>query len=277
MTENFLKDTYGRDINYLRVSVTDRCNYRCTYCTPQSKPCGQSPIPEKKRLLSYDEITEVVKCAVALGISKIRLTGGEPLVRKNLDTLVSQCAQITGLKEITLTTNGSLLNRQMAYRLKDAGLHRLNISLDTLNTAHFTKITGGGALKDVYRGIAAAKLAGLSPIKINMVISDSSKPSELAQMRAFTEKHGLLLQTIGQYTLDDKQKDAKVESDRPTSCGKCNRLRLTCDGYILPCLFSNNDIKVDFQNIQASIKAAVLGKPRRGESRSNRPMVAIGG
>ena len=160
-----LFDLHHRRINYLRVSVTDRCNHHCLYCRP-----GASPrLLPHDQILSYEEIHRVAALAVALGIRKIRLTGGEPLLRRDLVGLVRRLRSIPDLAEISLTTNGRLL-APVAAELYEAGIRRVNVSLDTLDAAAFRKITGGGSLDEVWRGIARAHEVGFDPIKLNVVV-----------------------------------------------------------------------------------------------------------
>ena len=155
-----LSDSFQRPINYLRISVSDRCNLRCIYCMP---PEG-IPLMPHHQILSYEEIHLVARAAAELGITKLRLTGGEPLVRSELTELVAMLAQIQGIDDISLTTNGVLL-RQYATELKKAGLHRVNVSLDSLRSDRFHHITRIGRLDDVLQGIHAARQAGLAPIQ----------------------------------------------------------------------------------------------------------------
>ncbi|HQL01400.1 MAG TPA: GTP 3',8-cyclase MoaA [Smithellaceae bacterium] len=159
-----LHDTYQRTINYLRVSITDRCNLRCEYCRPKE---GVS-LKGHEDILSYEDILRVISAAVRMGLIKVRLTGGEPLLRRDFVDFVSRLAKIEGLQDISLTTNGILLEN-MAEAIYKAGLRRVNISLDSMNPDRYRKITRGGDLKSVLRGIAAAEKAGFSPIKINVV------------------------------------------------------------------------------------------------------------
>jgi cyclic pyranopterin phosphate synthase len=229
-------------------------------------------------ILRYEQIEKIARITAGLGISKIRLTGGEPLVRKNITYLVQQLSLIQGLAEINMTSNGSLLTPALARSLKQAGLTRINISLDTLEPEKFATISRGGRLDDVLRGIFAAREADLRPIKINMVISSDTAAEEIATMRSFCEEHQLSLQTIEQFSLR-KSKDpaGTLIADRPPRCLDCNRLRITADGFIKPCLFSGHEIRIDFADIEQSLRTAVLAKPARGRSCSNRPMCRIGG
>ena len=171
---NKLIDRFGREINYLRVSITDRCNMRCIYCMP---PEGILHRPHDQ-ILSFEEIYRIVNTAVMLGISKVRITGGEPLVRKDLDLFIKNLKRIKGLNEIALTTNGVYLKEQ-AFSLKEAGLDRVNISLDSLVPEKFQEITRGGSLTRALEGVEAALLAGLEPLKINVVLMRGFNDSEI--------------------------------------------------------------------------------------------------
>ncbi len=175
--EAFLHDSYGRAIRDLRVSLTDRCNFRCFYCLPHGEP----PIAPKEQMLSYEEIEYVCEIFVALGIEKIRLTGGEPMMRRDIETIIGKvaCLKTKGLQDLALTTNGYFLPGR-AQNLKDAGLDRITISLDSLKRDMFKKMTGVDVLERVLAGIKAAKDAGLDPIKINAVIVRGHNEDEVA-------------------------------------------------------------------------------------------------
>ncbi len=270
-----LRDKIGREINYLRVSVTDRCNLRCEYCMP---PEGIE-LKSHGEMLSYEEIAEIVRAAAGLGIGKVRLTGGEPLVRKGLSGLVRMMRKIEGLDEISMTTNGILLTLETAVELRDAGLDRLNISLDTLDPVRYRELTRGGDVTDVIRGIEAAQAAGFEGTKINMVVSATESREDVDRMRAFCAREGLVLQTINRFSLVRRagETESPHDFDRPLPCDRCNRLRLTADGYLKPCLFSDVEIKVDFEDIEGSIMRAVAAKPEEGTSCSERSMRQIGG
>ena len=270
-----LTDRHGRRIHYLRVSVTDRCNYRCVYCMPEEG----IPLKSHDDMLSYEEIASIARAAAGLGFDKVRLTGGEPLVRRNIEQLVRMLSGIDRFKDISMTTNGSFLTREKARRLKIAGLSRINISLDTLDESKFTDITRGGEIGDVLAGIDAARAAGLDPVKINMIVSEETVPPEIEAMKRFCEMNGLVLQTIKQFSLYNHANELKYPHvfDRPQPCGKCNKLRLTADGYLKPCLFSNKEIKLDMENIEGSIRQAVESKPQKGTCCENRIMCQIGG
>ena len=166
-------DRFNRKLNYLRISVTDRCNLRCTYCMPEEG----IQLFRHNEILSFDEIAGFTEVAVSNGVTKVRLTGGEPLVRKGVILLVSMLSEINGIEDLSMTTNGTLL-KQYAKQLRDAGLHRVNISLDTIDPEKFRIVTRTGDINDVFEGINAAKSAGLLPVKINCVIKDSKEEEE---------------------------------------------------------------------------------------------------
>lgn len=178
------RDSFGRTINYLRVSVTDRCNLRCVYCMPQE---GVAWKPHAD-ILQYEEIARVVGAAVRLGIDRIRLTGGEPLVRPHIWRLVEMIRSFPGVMDISMTTNGTLLAQQ-AEGLARAGLRRVNISLDTLRPDLFRRITRGGDLEQLWAGVAAAEAAGLSPIKFNAVVVRGVNDGELADLARLSIDH----------------------------------------------------------------------------------------
>ncbi len=270
-----LTDKYDRTINYLRVSVTDKCNYRCTYCMPAEGV----PLKSRREILSYESIALIASVAGKMGFTKLRLTGGEPLIRRNIESLVEMIRLTGKYDEITMTTNGALLTRELAQRLRDNGLNRINISLDTIDPHRFREITRGGNINDVFTGIESAKAADLFPIKINMIIFKETTPQDIAVMRSFCEKNGLVLQTIKHFSLYNREHESRYPHsfNRPQPCEKCNRLRLTADGYIKPCLFSDKEIKVDLNNPEESIRKAINAKPFHGTACINRAMCQIGG
>ncbi len=271
-----LVDPFGRKIDYLRISVTDKCNYRCVYCMP---PEGIELKPDHE-ILGYEDITAVARCAGELGIERIRLTGGEPLVRRGIESLVAMLSSLGCFGEICMTTNGSLLTADKAGRLKDAGLSRVNISLDTLDPQRFGEITRGGRIEDVIAGIDAAIVADLAPVKINMIVFEDTSMEEIALMRRFCEERELELQTIKHFSLygrDIGGEAGELSFDRPPPCETCNRLRLTTDGFLKPCLFSDIEIRADLDDLRRSITRAVSLKPLRGTSCINRKMCQIGG
>ena len=270
-----LLDPYGRRIRYLRVSVTDRCNHRCIYCMPEEGV----PLKAHGDILSYEEIARIADGAAALGFDRVRLTGGEPLVRRRIEDLVSMLAAIEGLDEVSMTTNGSLLTGEKARLLKAAGLSRINISLDTLDPERFRAITRGGDIGAVLAGIDAALEADLRPVKINMIVFEETTRDDIERMRAFCNERGLVLQTIKQFSLYEREEDPAngVSCDRPQPCEMCDKLRLTADGYLKPCLFSDKEISVDLDHIELSLRKAVAAKPQKGTCCSNRLMCQIGG
>src|SRR5687768_2738024 len=176
-----LTDAYHRPIKDLRISVTDRCNFRCSYCMP----LDEYEWIDKREILSFEEITRLAKLCVELGVEKIRLTGGEPLVRQNLDRLVAKLSVIEGLKDICLTTNGALLPEKIAA-LKSAGLQRVNISLDTLDAEKFKRMTKRGDLTKVLEGIQAAKRYDLHPIKLNAVVERGVNDEDILPLVEFS-------------------------------------------------------------------------------------------
>lgn len=274
-------DSYGRDINYLRISVTDLCNLRCKYCMPEEgikKACHDE-------ILTFEEIEEIVKDFVSLGINKIRITGGEPLVRAGIITLIEKLSKIKGVDEIAMTTNGTLL-KKYAKALKEAGLKRVNISLDTLNDEKYRTITKGGTLKEVLEGIREAQKVKLTPIKLNVVLIKDFNEDEIIDFVNLTKDEEfdvrfIELMPIGQVrhwslnrylsnenVLKKVPKLIQIESKdiaspakyyslpggkgnvgliNPISCkfcSTCNRIRLTADGKLKTCLHSNNEIDI---------------------------------
>ena len=194
-----LKDSYNRPIRDLRVSLTDRCNFRCFYCLPHGEP----PIAPKEQMLSYEEIEYVCEIFVSLGIQKIRLTGGEPMMRRDIETIIEKLARLkaTGLHDLALTTNGYFLPDR-AQGLKDAGLDRITISLDSLKRDTFKQMTGVDVLDRVLQGIEAAKQAGLQPIKINAVVVRGHNEDEVADFAAFARAHDVKMRFIEFMPLD---------------------------------------------------------------------------
>lgn len=285
-----LFDSFGRQITYLRISVTDRCNFRCVYCMP---PTGVPYLPHE-RIMRYEEIAAFVEVAARQGIRKVRITGGEPLVRADLSRLVEMIANIEGIEDISLTTNGILLEKY-ARPLAAAGLKRVNISLDTLNAEKFARITRGGELEKVLRGIAAAEEVGLMPIKINTVIMRGINDDELIELAKLTLSHAWNLRFIELMPIENQQPwgegfpppedifmpvsevmgllkplglhpvnlpgdsgpalPYRLEGGIGTVgfisplteqhfCQRCNRIRLTADGNLRPCLMSDLEIPV---------------------------------
>lgn len=320
-----IEDTLGRKINYLRISVTDRCNLRCRYCMPEEGICKR----EHNDMLTLEEIFQIVKECAELGVSKIRITGGEPLVRKDLPYLIKSISGIEGINEIALTTNGILLS-QYADELKAAGLNRVNISLDTMSPEKYSYITRGGNISDVMEGIKAAEEAGLLPIKLNTVLIGDFNDDEVESFVQLTmdkniDVRFIELMQIGQAanwakkhfisnsTILEKLKDLQeVQSNDPSSpakyyrlpgskgrvglinpishafCSNCNRIRMTADGKLKPCLHSEVEIDVKDalrrgERVKDIIKEAVLLKPAQhnlnslGNKPIQRDMYRIGG
>jgi cyclic pyranopterin phosphate synthase len=269
-------DSYSRQIDYLRVSVTDRCNLRCTYCMPEQG----IQLKSHTDILSYEKIVLIASAAAGLGIRKVRLTGGEPLVRRDIAFLVRGLKSVPGIREVSLTTNGTLLE-PLAAELRQAGLDRLNVSLDTLDAEKYRQVTRGGDIGAVLAGIRAANEAGFPGTKINMVLIPGFNDGEVEAMNAFCQGHGLRLQRIHHYSLHDlrsvQEAQSALEAERPLSCRVCNRLRLTADGKLKPCLFSDREFAVDFGDIRASLERAVRAKPPYGVACVNRGNWQIGG
>ncbi len=274
-------DVHDRTIDYLRIAVTDRCNFRCTYCMP----ADGIPLLPHEDILSYEEICRVAEAAASLRIRKIRLTGGEPLVRRDIDQLIEELVAIEGIEDIALTTNGALLAPR-AKRLADAGLSRVNVSLDSLDSAVFAEMTRGGRLQDVLDGIDAALMAGLDPVKVNVVVMRGVN-DDLAPFVDLTRSLPVHVRFIELMALSDIEQSTfylscpELESrlrllgdledvERPRGngparyarvrgatgtvgficpysehfCGTCNRLRLTADGKLRLCLFSDDEIDI---------------------------------
>jgi GTP 3',8-cyclase len=264
-------DRYNRDISYLRISVTDRCNLRCAYCMPQE---GIRLISHQD-ILSYEEIMEVVRESVDLGIRKVRITGGEPLVRKGVVGLVRMISEIKEVEDLGLTTNGILLS-DYADELAKAGLHRVNISLDTIDPERYSKITRGGDIGMVFRGIEAARKAGLGPVKINCVIRDSAEEQDALAVRKFCDEKGLELRFIHEMDLASGGFSI-VEGGTGGDCSMCNRLRLTANGFIKPCLFDNIGFSIRELGVKEALQKAVHLKPEKGTVNSINKFHNIGG
>lgn len=263
-------DRFNRRINYLRVSVTDRCNLRCIYCMPEEGV----PLLRHDDILRFEEIIDAVKISVGMGITKIRITGGEPLVRKGIVGLVREIAGIPGISDFGLTTNGILLE-EFAGPLTEAGLHRINISLDTLDPSRFTVLTHGGDVTRVISGIHAAKTAGLNPIKINCVVRNSSGEPDALAVKQFCDDHGLEVRFIHEMNLADGRFTI-VENGHGGDCVHCNRLRLTANGMIRPCLFNDAEFSIRELGISRAFERAIECKPEQG-TLSNGHFNSIGG
>ena len=264
-------DRFGRTIDYLRISVTDRCNLRCEYCMP---PNGIQLLPPED-ILRFEEVVEVARIAVSLGMTKIRLTGGEPLVRRGIESLVDMLAAIGGLTDLAMTTNGLLLSRH-AQALAAAGLRRVNVSLDALDPARYAAITRGGDVNQVLAGINAARQAGLEPVKLNCVIAAEDDGRDARDVAAFAEREGLEVRFIRRMNLATGRFTV-VQGGRGGDCARCNRLRLTSDGQVRPCLFSDLGFSVRRLGAGEALARAVAEKPLAGSACSNRPIHTIGG
>ncbi len=322
-----LSDSFQRPINYLRISVTDRCNLRCVYCMPSG---GITYLP-RGEVLRYEEIQAVAQAAASLGINKLRLTGGEPLVRAELTRLVHMLSDIDGIDDIALTTNGVLL-RKHANSLREAGLKRVNVSLDTLKRDKYKQNARRDRLGDVLDGITAAKEAGLKPVKVNMVVMRGINDDEVLDFARLTIEQGWhvrfielmpfangvnlqfvptkeigeslsALGTLEPYQSSQGNGPAKyfrfpgargtVGFISPLSehfCFACNRLRLTVDGKLRPCLMSDEEVDLkdplrrgaSLEEIKGLIQQAVAAKPERhhlqeGVFPTGRTMCQVGG
>jgi len=226
-------------------------------------------------ILSYDEIVEVASVAVDLGVDKIRITGGEPLIRKGIVDLVKMISGITGVKDLAMTTNGIFLP-EYAMDLKNAGLHRVNVSLDTLDPKRYSEITRGGDINEVFAGLKAAEKAGLYPIKLNCVITSSSDEPDARLVRDFAEKNGYQVRFIHMMDLE-KGYFQPVEGGDGGNCTICNRLRLTSNGLIKPCLFSTNGYSVRELGPKEAIMEALKNKPKHGGLNPEGSFYGIGG
>lgn len=264
-------DSFNRKINYLRISITDRCNLRCLYCMPEEG----IPLMPHDRILTYEQIAEVVKIAVSIGIDKVRITGGEPLVRRGVENLVAMIARIPGISDFGMTTNGILLGR-FAFTLKTAGLHRVNISLDAMNPSRYRELTRGGDVEQVLHGINAARKAGLNPVKINCVVQHSSEEKDARDVREFCRMNDLEIRYIHQMNLEHGS-FTTVEGGDGGDCAHCNRLRLTANGKLKPCLF--NDLEFDIRNlgILEALLQAIRQKPKKGSVNTVNAFNNIGG
>jgi len=266
-----LFDCHNRKINYLRISVTDRCNLRCIYCMPEEG----IKLLQHEEVLSLEEIAEVAEVAVRMGIDKIRLTGGEPLLRKNILWLVERIARIDGVKDFGMTTNGMFLDT-FAAPLKAAGLHRLNISLDTLNPDSFSTVTRGGDLMPVLSGIKAASAAGFKKTKLNCVIHESSEEPDAKAVASFAAEHGFEVRYIRRMCLKNGRFWPVVGGDGGR-CDRCNRIRLSSDGNIYSCLFDGRSFSVREYGPESAIKKAVEAKPESGRKSDSNNFYTLGG
>ncbi len=264
-------DAFNRNINYLRISVTDRCNLRCRYCMPEEG----IPLVSHADILSFEEIVAFVRTAVASGVDKVRITGGEPLVRKGVTSLVGMISGIGGIKDLSMTTNGIFLEKY-AFELKEAGLHRVNVSLDTMDPVKYRVITRTGSLEKVLAGIRAADRAGLSPVKLNCVVKKSKHEKDAKEVAAFAGEKGYQVRFIREMDLAGGV-FYQVDGGDGGKCGTCNRIRLTATGDVKPCLFNPMAFNIRQMGNEAALLAALRDKPACGTLNKSGYFSAIGG
>ena len=315
-------DQFGRNITYLRISVTELCNLRCRYCMPEDGIC-------KKRhedMLTEEEIIQAVQAAASLGISKLRVTGGEPLVKRNILSICRRVSQVEGIDEVFLTTNGTLLPR-LAVPLREAGVSRLNISLDTLDPKKYAYITRTGTLSDALAGMEAALDVGFEKVKINAVLIGGFNDDEIPALASLTKQYPVdmrFIEMMPMYDSGDFDQSAFIPCTRvleqlpeavpvlpdggvaklyqlpgaqgriglisPVSahfCGSCNRIRLTADGKVKPCLHASEEYPLKGltqEEMRLQLERAICRKPAWHEvlspesrSQAGRNMNQIGG
>lgn len=295
-----MQDTLGREITYLRLSVTDRCNCRCIYCMSEAGV----ELRSHNDLLSFEELTEIVRAAAELGVHKVRITGGEPLVRRGIESLVEMVVGVSGIDEVAMTTNATLLAPKAAA-LRDAGLTRLNISLDTLRPERYRKISRVGSLEDALAGIEAARAAGFTGTKINCVLMGGINDDELADFVELTrmepyEVRFIELMPMGECANWSAERfiscdvvlraipeleacgtsgvaelyqvpgyAGSVGLIRAVShrfCGRCDRIRVTADGRLKPCLHSSAELDLrglSGEDLSAALQQGIAAKPAR--------------
>ena len=315
-------DSFGRDITYMRVSVTELCNLRCRYCMPADGVCKK----QHEEMLTEDETITAIRAAASLGITKLRITGGEPLVKKNILSICERAARVPGIREICITTNGTLLP-SLAHPLREAGVSRVNISLDTLDADKFRYISRCGELSQAVDGIRAALEAGFDKVKLNTVLIGGFNDDEIPALAELTRHYPLdvrFIELMPMYDSGDFGAEAfipyTVVLDKlpelvpadpdggvaklyqlpgaqgsiglisPVSahfCAACNRIRLTADGRLKPCLHSGDEYSLkglDYDGMAAELRRAIICKPSwhgvlNAENRSHagRNMNQIGG
>lgn len=315
-------DQFGREITYLRISVTELCNLRCRYCMPMEGVCKKA----HEEMLTEDELVQAVEVAAGLGISKVRVTGGEPLVKKNIVSICRRIAAVPGIKELCMTTNGVMLP-ELARPLREAGVQRLNISLDTLDAEKYAYITRIGRLEDAIAGIEAALEAGFKKVKINAVLIGGFNDDEIPALAELTKQYPVdvrFIEMMPMYNSGDFDKDSflpytKVLEVMPELvpvapdggvaklytlpgaqgrvglispinahfCTECNRLRLTADGKLKPCLHSAAEYSIkglDRAGMRAVMESTIYNKPQwhgeldaKNRSQAGRNMNQIGG
>ena len=315
-------DQFGRKITYMRISVTELCNLRCRYCMPEEGICKKSHAD----MLTEDEMILAIEAAASLGITKLRITGGEPLVKKNIVSICRRAAAVEGIREVCLTTNGVLLP-ELAAPLREAGVSRLNLSLDTLDPEKYAYITRIGNLDTFWKGFHAALEAGFAKIKINAVLAGGFNDDEIPALAELTRKYPVdmrFIEMMPMYDSGDFDASAFISYTKvleklpeavpvapdggvarlyrlpgaqgniglisPVSahfCGECNRIRLTADGKLKPCLHSADEYPLkglDFAGMRAQLEKAIWNKPAwHGDldaahrSQAGRNMNQIGG
>jgi len=238
-------------------------------------PAGGIRLISHNDILSYDEIVEVVSTAVDFGVNKVRITGGEPLVRKGITTLIRELAGISAIEDLAMTTNGILLEG-FAKELKDNGLHRVNVSLDTLDPIKFRDLTRGGDVNSVVAGIDEAIRAGLQPVKLNCVIKSSANEPDAMAVKAFAVSRGIRVRFIHEMDLDSGYFKPVIGGEGG-NCATCNRLRLTANGLIKPCLFSNSGYSVRELGARKAIELALQNKPECGTINTTGEFYNLGG
>ena len=315
-------DGYGRKINYLRLSVTELCDLRCRYCMPEDGICKKP----HEEVLTEEETVMAVKAAATLGISKLRITGGEPLVKKNILSICEKTAAVDGINEVCITTNGILLPKY-ASDLKKAGIRRVNISLDTLDEKKYSYITRRGELKDALSGIGSALKAGFEKVKINVVLIGGFNDGEIPALSGLTLKYPVdvrFIELMPMYEGSGFDASAYIPCSKVTDvlpnlvsvphdggvarlyklpgalgniglispisnhfCAACNRIRLTADGRIKPCLHSSDEFLIkglSYEAMTEQFRRAVMSKPEfhcelssKSRSLAGRSMNKIGG
>ena len=316
-----MTDRFGRNISYLRISVTELCNLRCRYCMPEEGVCKK----RHEEMLREDEMIQAVEAAASLGITKLRITGGEPLVKKNIVSICRRAAAVEGIREVCLTTNGILLPA-LAVPLKEAGVKRLNISLDTLDAEKYAYITRTGSLSQAVEGIRAAMDAGFEKVKLNTVLIGGFNEEEIVPLAELTLRYPIDLRFIEMMPmveggfgpeaflpntrvlevlpqLEEQPADGgvarlyrlpgalgRVGLISPVNahfCAACNRIRLTADGKLKPCLHSAEEYSIkglDREGIRSVMERAIYNKPAwhgelnaKNPSHAGRNMNQIGG
>ena len=292
-----MKDAYGREIDYLRLSVTERCNLRCRYCMPQEGICKK----RHEEMLTQEEMVLAVRAAAALGIRKVRITGGEPLVKKNLLAICRSVSRVEGIEEVCLTTNGTLLP-PLAVPLREAGVQRINISLDTLDPQKYAALTRRDSFRQALAGIAAALAAGFARVKINTVLIGGVNDDEIGALAALTLAYPVdvrfieLMPMAGGFGREAMVSNRKVLEALPQLeaagedggvarlyrlpggqgniglispvsnrfCARCNRIRLTADGKLKACLHAGTEYNIkglDYEGMTAQLSRAIAEKP----------------